>query len=192
MTKKIVLTGGPGAGKTTLIQVIAKAFPERVAVLPEAASLLFLGGFPRWSEPEAKMAAQRAIYHVQLELEAAYRAKYPDHFLILDRATIDGAAYWPTIPADFFAAVGSSHERELARYDKVIYLECAGAKSYNVNLHKNPARTETWEEAKSLDDKTKQLWARHPDFHVLTNQRNFGVKIAEVLGLLSPELSIQN
>ena len=45
--KKIVLTGGPCAGKTTLTQVIAKAFPKHIVIVPESASLLFSGGFPR-------------------------------------------------------------------------------------------------------------------------------------------------
>ncbi|PMY18520.1 hypothetical protein C1X37_33905, partial [Pseudomonas sp. FW305-3-2-15-A-R2A1] len=62
--RKVVLTGGPCAGKTTLTQVIARVFQKHVVIIPEAASLLFTGGFPRWPELEASHATQRAIYHV--------------------------------------------------------------------------------------------------------------------------------
>src|SRR5579862_2997894 len=101
-TRKIVLTGGPCAGKTTLTQVISRVFHQDIVVVPEAASLLFTGGFPRWAEPEARRATQRTIYHVQSGLEAAYASKYPDKILVLDRGTIDGAAYWTDGTDDFF------------------------------------------------------------------------------------------
>ncbi|MGZ3695296.1 MAG: AAA family ATPase, partial [Bdellovibrionota bacterium] len=49
---KIVLTGGPCAGKTTMVKMIEQAFPASVVGVPEAASLLFNGGFPRFQGPE--------------------------------------------------------------------------------------------------------------------------------------------
>lgn len=44
--KRIVLTGGPGAGKTALLELIRQSFCAHVKVLPEAASIIFGGGFP--------------------------------------------------------------------------------------------------------------------------------------------------
>lgn len=93
---KIVLTGGPCAGKTTMTQIFSQVFNSQAVVLPEVASMLFGGGFPRWQEKTAADSAQRAIYHVQCEMEAAYQSHFPDHHLILDRGTLDGAAYWST------------------------------------------------------------------------------------------------
>ena len=40
----MVLTGGPGAGKTAVLEVVRRTFCEHVTVLPEAASILFMGG----------------------------------------------------------------------------------------------------------------------------------------------------
>ncbi len=40
-TRRIVLTGGPGAGKTALLELIRQSFCEHVTVLPEAASVIF-------------------------------------------------------------------------------------------------------------------------------------------------------
>lgn len=44
---RIVLTGGPGAGKTTAADLYRRQIGEDVVVVPEAATLLHLGGFPR-------------------------------------------------------------------------------------------------------------------------------------------------
>ena len=50
---------------------------QQVVIVPEAATLLFSGGFPRSLEPSAILAAQRAIFHVQRNLEDVQSALYP-------------------------------------------------------------------------------------------------------------------
>ncbi|MDG2111663.1 MAG: AAA family ATPase, partial [Actinomycetota bacterium] len=62
---RVVLTGGPGGGKTTAADLFRREIGDRVIVVPEAATLLFSGGFPRPDEPAAARSAQAAIYHVQ-------------------------------------------------------------------------------------------------------------------------------
>src|SRR5678815_1995716 len=69
--RRIVLTGGPGAGKTAVLALVKQSLCRHLRVLPEAAGILFGGGFPREANPDALRAAQRAIYFVQRELEAA-------------------------------------------------------------------------------------------------------------------------
>lgn len=66
----VAVTGGPGAGKTAILEMSLRSFCDHVAVLPEAASLVFGGGFPRHDNVVARKAAQRAIFHVQREVEA--------------------------------------------------------------------------------------------------------------------------
>jgi nicotinamide riboside kinase len=186
---RIVLTGGPCAGKTTLTEVIARVFANRVAVVPEAASLLFSGGFPRWPEPECRRSSQRAIYRVQLELEADFSARYPQRVLVLDRGTVDGAAYWPDGPEAYFAALGTSLATELARYDRVIYLESADREAYEASRTKNLNRRETWEEAMALDALTLEQWRRHAALKVVRNRRSFSDKILEVMGTIEADLA---
>lgn len=186
---KIVLTGGPCAGKTTITQVIGRAFPQKIATIPEAATILFSGGFPRWPEKVAIEATQRAIYHLQLELEAAFEAKYPNGILVLDRATVDGAAYWPNGPEDFFQKMGTTLEAELKRYNKVIYLESASEADYLLHKRKNLNRHESWDEAHKLDLVTKQLWTQHPLYTEIPNRKAFSAKVNDVLsevGLVLP------
>jgi len=49
---------GPGGGKTTAADLYRREIGERVVVVPEAAKLLFSGGFPRSTEIHARCSAQ--------------------------------------------------------------------------------------------------------------------------------------
>jgi predicted ATPase len=71
----IVLTGGPGAGKTAVLELVRQQFCAHVEVLPEAAGIVFGGGFPRTGSLEWRRGAQRAIFFVQRELESIGEAE---------------------------------------------------------------------------------------------------------------------
>ena len=45
--RKVVLTGGPAAGKTAIADVLSRQLEKRICVVPESATILFKGGFPR-------------------------------------------------------------------------------------------------------------------------------------------------
>jgi predicted ATPase len=180
---RIVLTGGPGGGKTTAADLFRREIGERVVVVPEAATLLFGGGFPRVAEEHARRSAQEAIYHVQRNLEDVQAARFPDRVLLCDRGTIDGAAYWPGEPASFFAAVGSSLEAELRRYDAVIFFQSAAVGGSDIE-NGNPVRTESVAEAAALDGLMRTLWAGHPRFHFVPHQASFFKKLSYGLATL--------
>ena len=76
-TYRIAISGGPGGGKTTALDLFRREIGELVVVVPEAATLLFSGGFPRSSQPGALLAIQRAVYEVQHRLEEAQAALFP-------------------------------------------------------------------------------------------------------------------
>src|SRR3954468_19838014 len=92
--RRIVLTGGPGGGKTTAADLLRRELGSRVVIVPESATILFAGGFPRPAHLDANRSAQSAIFHVQRNLEDVQSALYPDRVLLCDRGTLDGAAYW--------------------------------------------------------------------------------------------------
>jgi len=173
---RIVLTGGPGGGKTTAADLFRREIGEKVVVVPEAATLLFAGGFPRAQGGLARRAAQRAIYHVQRNLEDVQSALYPDRILLCDRGTIDGAAYWPEDVEHFFADVGSTLTQELDRYDAVIFFESAATGGISVEGG-NPTRTESVAEASTLDRRLREIWSRHPRFVVVPHNPSFVKKI---------------
>ena len=124
--RRVVLTGGPGAGKTAVLELIRRSFCEHVRVLPEAATIVFGGGFPRGEDPGCKRAAQRAIFYVQRELESAGDVHNPT-IVLCDRGTLDGLAYWPGSVDEFCSSLGTAVGEQLARYDAVIHLKNTGA-----------------------------------------------------------------
>lgn len=180
---RIVLTGGPGGGKTTAADLFRREIGERVVIVPEAATLLFSGGFPRTTDARARKAAQQAIYHVQTQLENVQSALYPDRVLLCDRGTIDGAAYWPDDPASFFSAVGSSESAELERYDAVLFFESAAVGNISIEGG-NPTRVESNAEAVALDARLRALWSKHPRFAIVPHHPSFVKKIMLGLALL--------
>ena len=173
---RIVLTGGPGGGKTTAADLFRREIGERVVVVPEAATLLFSGGFPRVTEAPARRAAQSAIYHLQKNLEDVQSARFPERILLCDRGTVDGAAYWPDEPAGFFEAMGTTEAEALARYDAVIFFESAAVGGHGIEGG-NPVRIESVEEAAHLDQKLRAIWAKHPKFVVVRHNPSFFRKI---------------
>jgi|SRR5690606_28499479 len=173
---RIVLTGGPGGGKTTAADLFRREIGERVVIVPEAATLLFSGGFPRSAEIHAKRSAQCAIYHVQRNLEDVQSALYPDRILLCDRGTVDGAAYWPDETPSFFDAVGSTEHAELGRYDAVIFFESAAVGGISIEGG-NPARIESNDLALGIDRRLREIWSTHPRFVVVPHNPSFVKKI---------------
>lgn len=179
------MTGGPGAGKTAVLEMVRTSLCEHVRVLPEAASIVFGGGFPRHDDPVCRRAAQRAIFHVQRELENTGEA-HDAAVVLCDRGTIDGLAYWPDPAIDFWAAAGTTRAAELIRYDCVIHLRTpAGGRGYN---HVNPVRTESAHDAAEIDERIGQAWDGHPHRFVIAATGDFLDKAAQVLTLLQSEL----
>jgi len=174
---RIVLTGGPGGGKTTAADLFRREIGERVILVPEAATILFQGGFPRSREPHARRFAQTAIFHVQRHLEDVQAALYPGRALLCDRGTIDGAAYWPGETHQYFDAVGSSLAAELRRYDAVIFFESAAVGGVSIEGG-NPVRNESLAEAVALDARLRALWSHHPRFVLVPHNPSFFRKIS--------------
>lgn len=183
--RRIVLTGGPGAGKTAVLELVRHFFCRHVDVLPEAASILFGGGFRRGRAAPSRQAAQRAIFHVQRELEVVADAEANPAIVLCDRGTVDGAAYWPG-PGDFWAALSTTRQAELRRYDAVIHLRTPPVRQgYN---HQNPVRIETAAEAAAIDERIVKAWAGHPRVFLVESTPDFLAKGRRALELLRAEL----
>lgn len=182
--KKIVFTGGPSGGKTSIIEILQRDFGRRVAVVPEAATILYLGGFPRLSHPEARRCVQRAVYFVQRELEAQTAATARAEVLLCDRGTMDGPAYWPGDGSGFWKAVATTPGREAARYDLAFHLRTPQGSGYRLA----GTRNETPRQALRIDARIERAWAGHPRRFVIENTGQFIHKVHEVRAILAREL----
>lgn len=183
--RRLVLTGGPGAGKTAVLEMVRRSLCQHVRVLPEAASIAFGGGFPRDEDSSCRRAAQRAIFHIQRELEVIGEAHNPA-IVLCDRGTIDGLAYWPGPAAEFWASTGATPASELRRYDAVLHLRTPAAEQgYN---QQNPLRTESPTTAAEIDDRILDAWEHHPRRYLIEPAGDFLDKAARALEILRAEM----
>lgn len=174
--RRVVVTGGPGGGKTTAVDLFRREIGDQVVVVPEAATLLFAGGFPRATDEALLRCTQRTIFEVQRGLETAQAQLYPGRLLLCDRGTVDGAAYWPGDPDGFFAAMGTTLEAELGRYDAVLFFETAAAGGHGIETG-NRYRNEDAATAVALDRRLRALWEHHPAFKLIANHQSFVSKV---------------
>ncbi|MGE3757210.1 MAG: AAA family ATPase [Pseudobdellovibrionaceae bacterium] len=185
----IVLTGGPGAGKTAALEFMKKLLCEHIAILPEAASVLFGGGFWRLESNSAKKAAQRAIFHVQQEMQNLFIAEKKWNVGLCDRGTLDGLAYWPGSQSEFFHSIHSDFEGEYAKYFAVIHMRSPTIQNgYN---HENPIRIETAERAAVIDEEIYEIWKNHPNYYVIDSSESFLEKIDKTVSLIRTLVSEQ-
>ena len=190
---KIVLTGGPAAGKTTLTSQILKEFKQedgwRVITIPETATDLISGfGIKPFGNCMSMLAFQDfviadQIHKEKLALAAAEIVPEDNILIIYDRALLDDKAY---ITDEEFAQVlskfdGRTEASVLANYDMVLHLvTCAKGAEFAYNLGNN-ARTESLEYAREMDDRTLRAWSAHPNLKIIDNSVNFADKIQRAL-----------
>ncbi len=177
---KIVLTGGPAAGKTSIVDIIHRSDLMQTIVVQEAASILYLGGFPRSVEHKPLMCQQRAIFYVQRELEELATIEDKGRTVVCDRGSLDGLAYWPETEETFFEAIGSTMELEIARYSWVIHLDTASAEDYRTS----EIRREGNHEAMVMNDRVKDAWRMHPRRLIIPNSIDFLWKIDRSLSTI--------
>lgn len=187
---KIVITGGPCAGKTTAMSWIQSNFTKlgyTVLFVPETATELITGGVAPWT-CGSNVDYQKCQMKLQLEKEKIFEqgaASMPvDKVLIVcDRGALDNKAYMSAL--DFATVVSSigSNEVELRdNYDAVFHMVTAakGAEQFYTTAN-NTARTETVEQAAELDDKLIAAWTGHPHLRIIDNSAGFEDKLKRLI-----------
>jgi predicted ATPase len=176
--RRIAVTGGPGAGKTTLWRELSSSYAEQVVAVPEVATLMFQHVFPAVQSEADRRAVQSAIFHVQRELERVHEGRAAGaQVLLCDRGTVDGGGYWPAGHEAFFAEMATSWERELARYDAVLFLESAAVGGLSIAAG-NAVRREDLAQAVAIDTRLRETWASHPRFCHVPHALRFADKLA--------------
>lgn len=190
--KFVVITGGPGAGKTAVLELVQKVLCPHITVLPETASILFKGGFWRKDTIAGRKAIQRAIFHVQKELESILEEEKQTAIGLCDRGSIDGLAYWPNDEKSYWQELNTSREIEFQRYAAVIHLRTPNdGNGYN---HENPFRIETAKQALEIDKKLIKVWEGHPHRIIIESTSDFMDKANQAIDAIQkliPECCIK-
>ena len=180
--KRIVLTGGPCAGKTTALVRIIEHFSNlgfKVFTVPEVPTMYSQGG---WSyltpNPKLYYEGELAILQTQLALEDSFmrlaETCTKPTFVVCDRGTLDISAY---ISSDMWI--------ELCQ--EQYYTTATNSTRYE------QANEEGLQLARDLDKKVNKSWTGHPHLRVINNHNDFDTKlnrvileISNVLGLPQP------
>lgn len=193
--KRIVLTGGPAAGKTTLISRILKEFKKedgwKVITIPETATELIsgfgLGPFPGCMSmlDFQYYVIEDQLHKERLALRAAQTVPEDKVLIIYDRAVFDDKAY---ISDEEFRSVlahfGKTEQELLAGYDAVLHLvSCAKGAEFAYN-YGNAARYESVERAREMDDNTIRAWSAHPSLQIIDNSVDFEDKINRAIAAI--------
>lgn len=183
---RLVLTGGPGAGKSVIAAEVVRR-DRRFVLVPEAATQVYTRLGTTWDRLDLanRKEAQRMIYRLQVEQEARIARENPDKHLLLDRGTIDGAAYWPDGPDAYWNDLGSSLDRELQRYDQVLWLETAAALGIYDGSASNAVRFEDAAGAVESGRLLLRLYGAHPSLKHIGAFIELEDKVRAVLEVLA-------
>ena len=191
---KIVITGGPCAGKTTAMSWIQNAFSKEgylVLFVSETATELSSGGAP-WKFTRNNKEYQLQVTKLMLAKEQAFEAvaKTFDEekvLIVCDRGALDNRAYMSDEDFQYVLDQLGTSEVELRdHYDAVFHLVTAakGAEEF-YTLANNTARYETVEEAIRVDENLIASWTGHPHLRVIDNRYNFNDKMMALITEIS-------
>ena len=196
---KIVITGGPCAGKTTAMSWIQNSFTRRgyvVLFVPETATELISGGVAPWT-CGTNFDYQVCQCALQMEKErifkkAARTMPQEKILIVCDRGMFDNKAYMTDKEFnDIIDRMGLTLDEVTNQYGAVFHLMTAakGAEEYYTTAN-NSARTETVEQAIALDDTIIHCWKDHPHFRVIDNSTDFEGKMVRLISEISEFLGV--
>ena len=198
---KIVLTGGPCAGKTTAMVRIIEHFTGlgyQVFTLPEIPTLCIQAGVNYLTDDrDYHYQAEKATLQMQLHMEERFmevaRKCGKPTLIVCDRGTMDISTYLPeeTWQALMDDLGTNTIQLRDSRYDAVLHLVSAanGAEEF-YTTENNAARSEDVETARWLDVKLISAWNGHPHLRIIDNRQDFEKKLRAVINEISNVLGL--
>lgn len=203
--KKIVLTGGPCAGKTTAMVKVIEHFSSlgyKVFTIPEVPTMFTQAGMNYLtSNKDFFFEGEKATFQTQINLEDSFQRMaetlQQPVIIVYDRGTMDISTY---LTPDFWNRIiseeGYTNSQLRDRYDAVLHLVSAadGAEQFYTTAN-NAQRLEQADEeglkiARELDKKIVSAWKGHPHLRVINNHEDFNNKLNRVLKEISNVLAI--
>ncbi len=193
---RIVLTGGPCAGKTSALELIVDHFTNKgykVFTIPEMPTLFTQSGMNYLTKNKNFFyEGEKATLEMQLAFEDRFTlmAKTLDVpcLIICDRGTMDISAYMTAeMWSHLMELAGTSSEELRRRYDAVLHMTttaCGSEEFYTTSTNAQryeQANEEGMRIARELDRKVYEAWAGHPYLKVIDNQEYFAQKAQKVV-----------
>lgn len=180
---RIVLTGGPGGGKSALIEDLRAdpAWADRFVAWSETVAFARLAGI----SPTEKLF-ERVVVNFAMALEDALdRSLDPaDRRIILcHRGSLDALGFWCArgwAPDEFFEFTATTRVSHYGRYAGVIHLVTAADGALDAYTRWPVShRPETPAEAIALDQRLTEAWSGHPRYRRIDNTgRDWAAKSA--------------
>lgn len=194
---KIVITGGPCAGKTTGFGRIEQELTQngyKVFIVPETFTEMFNGGIKLLEYDTVTfqtMLMKFLAYKEEIYTMAAEAAKEDKVVILYDRGMIDNKAYMTEEQFQQVLKNLGKTEIELRdEYDAVIHLVTAANGAEEFYSLGNKARYESLEIAREVDDKLIRAWTGHPHFRIVDNSTGFDEKITRLMNEIYAVLGI--
>lgn len=199
---RIVLTGGPCAGKTTALVKVGdrlEALGYAVYQVPEVATLLATGGVPLLGhgDPLWPLHLQSQLIQLQKTLEDAFLVlaqQGPKPAVILcDRGVMDAKAY---VEPEIWEAILSKNKWSEVylrdqRYEGIVHMVTAAkGAEFAYDNSTNKVRHEPLTTARALDERTSYAWIGHPKLRVIDNSTDFEGKIQRVIQTICAMLGV--
>lgn len=205
--KKIVITGGPCAGKSELMHFAENELAKcgyKVFCVPETASELISGA--HLSATDERYSFQKAILKLQLSKEdiieeaiSGYNSVWnggneEKTVILCDRGALDGKSYMPENEWEkMLRELNLSEDELVKRYDGVIFLETIS--KHDTKSFSNATNTSRYEnsfDAIDLDNRTYDAWRLRTDMCLIKADGNFEKKKSGFLNELKNIMNIEN
>ena len=184
--EKIVITGGPCAGKSTALSKIQSELTQlgyKVLFVSESATEFITNGLTPWEYKNFQHYLMKYQLMKESICEKAAESSDQKTIIVCDRGALDSKAYMT--PEEFESVLKELNTSEVElrdNYGAVFHLVTAakGAVEFYTTAN-NSARTETPEQAAEADDKTVAAWTGHPHLRIIDNSTDFEEKIRRLL-----------
>lgn len=186
--KRFVITGGPGAGKSTLIETFRQEFADTIQCVPEIPTLLItqLGLTPDTREGQYVFTKEfgHTLYHVQVLLEKLSEnvaRRTGKTALLLDKSRLDTLVHFLCnggSTEDYEKTFNTTLLDEYNAYDLVLFLGIPREDVYENIRNNNAARGVSYRDAKKTAEVYYSVWQNHPHFVFIPNESDW-TKVVE-------------
>lgn len=191
--KKIVITGGSDAGKTTAMNWIQNNFEKKgyKVIFIDSAAKEFINDGVLKGELKSTLKYQSIVIDMQIAKEkiyeeAAKQLPFEKILLVCKRGTVDAKAYMSNRDFEYMLKERNLNEVELRdAYDAVFHLVTSASGAEEYFLIDDPLRDNLIEEAKRIDDQIINAWTGHKYFRVIDNRSTFQNKMKQLIKEIS-------